>query len=105
MKRLRVYADTSVFGGCFDEEFTKESKLFFADVKAGKFILVVSETIFGELEKAPDNIQKVLTQLPPEAMKVIEFSDEIAYLRDAYLKQGYLNQRVELMQNILPVPP
>jgi hypothetical protein len=24
-KKLRIYVDTSVFGGCFDEEFMKES--------------------------------------------------------------------------------
>lgn len=27
MKRLRVYADTSVLGGCFDEEFAERGDL------------------------------------------------------------------------------
>jgi hypothetical protein len=45
MKLFRVYADTSVFGGCFDEEFAKESNLFFNDIRAGKFILVISTTL------------------------------------------------------------
>lgn len=86
MKRFRVYADTSVFGGCFDDEFTDESKSFFADIKAGKFVLVVSSTTLGELERVPDYVQKVLGELPPENMEIIEFSDEIARLRDAYLE-------------------
>ena len=86
MKRFRVYADTSVFGGCFDDEFSAESKTFFADVKAGKFILVVSATILAELAGAPDYVRKVLAELPPDNVEIIEFTDEIAALRDAYLK-------------------
>jgi len=30
----------------------------------------------------------VLTELPPEGVETIEFCDEIALLRDAYLKAG-----------------
>ncbi|MBA7686372.1 hypothetical protein ES703_94816 [subsurface metagenome] len=86
MKRFRIYADTSVFGGCFDDEFAEESKSFFADIKAGKFLLVISATILGELERAPDYVQRVLAELPPENVEIIEFSDEIAHLRDAYLE-------------------
>ena len=36
MKPLRVYADTSVFGGCFDAEFAAESERFFDLVRAGR---------------------------------------------------------------------
>ena len=43
MKKLRVYRDTSVFGGCFDEEFAAESRALFEEIKQGKFTLVVSE--------------------------------------------------------------
>jgi len=86
MKRFRIYADTSVFGGCFDDEFTEESKSLFADIKAGKFLLVISATTLGELERAPDYVQRVLAELPPENVEIIEFSEEIARLRDAYLE-------------------
>lgn len=89
MKLPRIYADTSVFGGCFDEEFAEESKLLFEDIKAGRFALVISSTILGELDKAPDYVQKVLTELPPEKVEVIDFCDEIALLRDAYLPGWY----------------
>ena len=39
MKVLRVYADTSVFGCCFDEEFEKESRAFFSEVANGRYVL------------------------------------------------------------------
>jgi len=38
---LRVYADTSVFGGCFDKEFDDESRAFFEQVSSGKFVLLI----------------------------------------------------------------
>jgi hypothetical protein len=53
-KPLRVYADTSVFGGCFDSEFTAESVRFFEEVRQGQFILVVSNVTLDELELAPE---------------------------------------------------
>ena len=41
-KPLRVYADTSVFGGCFDDEFKTGSVRFFEEVRQGRFVVVVS---------------------------------------------------------------
>jgi len=32
MRKLRVYADTSVFGGVFDDEFAEASRAFFDQV-------------------------------------------------------------------------
>lgn len=53
-KPLRVYADTSVFGGCFDDEFKAESVRFFDEVRQGQFVVVVSNVTLDELELAPD---------------------------------------------------
>jgi len=88
MKKFRIYADTSVFGGCFDDEFSKESKSFFEDIKSGKFIVVISATTLREINNAPDYVQRILAELPPEMVEVIEYSEEIGNLRDAYLKAG-----------------
>jgi hypothetical protein len=37
----RVYIDTSVIGGYFDEEFSFFTKLFFEKVEQGKFKLIL----------------------------------------------------------------
>ncbi len=92
MKRLRVYADTSVFGGCFDEEFALESRRLFEEIENGKFLLVVSKTTFRELTGAPENVRNVLTQLPKSNVEVVEESSEIDVLRDAYLKAGVVSE-------------
>ncbi len=88
MKRLRIYADTSVFGGCFDEEFAEESSALFDEIRAGKFLLVISLTTVRELSRAPEEVRRVLAELPPECVEVIDDSEEIARLRDSYLAAG-----------------
>ena len=35
---MKIYADTSVFGGVFDQEFSAPSKQFFDEVDTGRFI-------------------------------------------------------------------
>jgi hypothetical protein len=36
MKKLRLYLDTSVFGGVYDDEFKEASTILFDKIKAGK---------------------------------------------------------------------
>jgi len=49
-RAIRVYADTSVFGGARDREFRDLSELFFARVRSGDVTLVISSVVLGELE-------------------------------------------------------
>ena len=49
MFRPRIYVDTSVIGGCFDEEFNEYSLQLFDDFIVGKKIPIISDiSIFGE---------------------------------------------------------
>lgn len=88
MRTLRVYADTSVFGGCFDEEFQEESLAFFREVKEGRFLLVVSLVTLRELRRSPEQVRQLLQELPSRSVEVLEDSPEIAQLRDAYMQAG-----------------
>ena len=90
MRRLRVYADTSVYGGCFDEEFKKASRPFFREVSGGRFGLVVSETVQRELAEAPEEVKQVLAGLDMGNLEFIDSSSELTQLRDAYLQAGIL---------------
>ena len=57
MKPLRIYVDTSVFGGFFDIEFDKETKLLFDKIFKCEFKLVISDLTQNELLKAPENVR------------------------------------------------
>ena len=85
MKKPRIYVDTSVFGGCFDDEFQKESKKLFDEIRGGRFILIASSAILQELSKAPDNIKNLIASVPGEYLETPETTQEVRNLRDAYL--------------------
>ncbi len=53
----RLYFDTSVFGGVYDEEFEKETKQLFEMVKQGEIVCVYSDLTVTELENAPKQVK------------------------------------------------
>ncbi len=91
-KPIRVYADTSVFGGCFDVEFEAASVRFFEEVRLGRIRLVISDTIALELTEAPEHVRRVLADLPPSAVERVFLDEEIEHLRDAYLTHGVVGK-------------
>ena len=60
----RVYIDTSVIGGCIDQEFKEWSIKLFDEFKNGKKIVVISDITLDELELAPKKVQVILKQIP-----------------------------------------
>lgn len=85
MKRPRVYVDTSVIGGCFDEEFAKESRAVMQAAREGRFVLLLSDLLGDELQGAVLEKQAVVADLPADAFEAVVRNDETARLRDAYL--------------------
>jgi hypothetical protein len=83
---LRVYAETSVFGGYFDKEFSEVTRKFFEEIKAGKFILIISVTTLGELDRAPVQVLELVRDLPGERVEMIDLTDEMMALRDSYIR-------------------
>ena len=81
---LRVYADTSVFGGCFDKEFDDESRTFFEQVSSGKIVLLISDLTVRELEHAPLEVREFYSTLA--GYESVVATEECYVLRDAYLK-------------------
>jgi hypothetical protein len=88
-KPLRVYADTSVFGGCFDDEFETESIQFFEEVRQGQIVLVVSNVTLDELELASDGVRGVLAGLPPQQVEIVRTSPESHALRNGCRWAGF----------------
>jgi len=81
---VRVYADTSVYGGVFDEEFAEPSRLFFDEVRAGRFRLVISPLVGDELKDAPERVQALLASVRAGA-EVAEVTEDVVRLQQAYL--------------------
>jgi len=93
MKPLRIYADSSVTGGCGDAEFTIDSQRLVDSARQQQLILLISETTLTELEAAPVDVQNVLKELPLECLEMVALTAEVLALRDAYLHAGVVGPR------------
>ncbi|MBI5968846.1 MAG: hypothetical protein HY882_13460 [Deltaproteobacteria bacterium] len=89
----RVYVDTSVIGGCFDEEFAIWSLKLFDEFRAGSKIGVISDLTRRELEDAPKNVKAVLLSLPEGSTEDVFLSDEAEQLALRYLKNGVVPRK------------
>ena len=93
MHRLRVYVDTSVVGGCLDEEFKKESLALFNMARRDEVIILISDLLTEELARAPVEVQQVLLSLPPECVEEIRRSEESRRLRQAYVEENVVSPK------------
>ena len=95
MKR-RIYADTSVFGGYFDEEFRLASRALFERFKAGEDILVLSELTELELQEAPARVRDLLEALSDTSVESVEFTDSARALAEFYISAGVVGRSTVL---------
>jgi hypothetical protein len=91
--KARVYIDTSVIGGCFDEEFAVWSIKLFDEIRAITKIAVISDLTLRELERAPDNVRDFLSTLPNESVERVFISKESEQLASYYLRQRAVGRR------------
>ena len=91
----RIYTDTSVIGGCLDEEFRVHSRRLLDGFVRGDFTLVLSELTLRELEPAPLAVRDGLAGIPEghiEAVRLTPKADELArcYLAEKILPANML---------------
>lgn len=91
MKVQRVYVDTSVLGGCFDEEFAPWSDGLMKDFRLGNFEAVTSDVVAAEVEPAPEDAQLKYAELKKYGALVVEVTSEVLELADAYEGRGVLS--------------
>ncbi|MEM6642775.1 MAG: PIN domain protein [Bacteroidota bacterium] len=81
----KVYIDTSVVGGYFDEEFEFWTKIFFESVKKHEFQIVISELLTEELKSAPEFIRDFLNKFPSVHKLFVELTEEVETLAQKYI--------------------
>ncbi len=74
--RQRIYIDTSVIGGYFDDEFESASKQLFDRIVNKDFDVYFSEVNETELSLAPKHIQDLKALIPADCYKYLDLNDE-----------------------------
>ncbi len=88
MKKLHVYVDTSVIGGCEDEEFSTVTRQLWSRFRAGECVMVISDLTMQEIEGAPQGVRKHLEDIPAGSQIQVRLSGESKELADAYVAHG-----------------
>ena len=61
--KQRLYIDTSVFGGYFDDEFAEFTIPLFERINKGEFTLLFSTVTQDELKNAPQNVINLVNNI------------------------------------------
>lgn len=88
--RFRIYTDTSVIGGCEDEEFAQHSIRLMESFVRGERTLVLSSLTLQELAAAPVAVRRRLSVVPDAYIETLPLSVEAGELADAYLSADVL---------------
>ncbi|MBN1187237.1 MAG: type II toxin-antitoxin system VapC family toxin [Bacteroidales bacterium] len=90
--KQRIYIDTSVFGGYFDDEFAEHTKPLFKRLKNNEFKLLFSSVTQDELNSAPKRVKDLVIGLKAEWTEFLDVTDEATELASEYIAEGVVGQ-------------
>ena len=90
--KQRVYIDTSVFGGYYDDEFAEHTRPLFNRLKNNEFKLLFSSVTQDELNSAPGKVKELVTGLKAEWTEFLDVTDEATELAAEYIAEGVVGQ-------------
>jgi predicted nucleic acid-binding protein len=93
MMKRRIYADTSVIGGCVDAEFEKASQLLMETFRRSEATLVISSLTLLELASAPAAVQAVLSPVPEADREYVELTEDAVVLANLSIDAGALGAK------------
>jgi predicted nucleic acid-binding protein len=85
--KQKLYIDTSVFGGYFDEEFAVHTIPLFDRIKNGEFALLYSTVTQDELENAPEKVKDLVKSLKAEFTEFLDTTSEAVDLATEYITE------------------
>ncbi len=93
MMKRRIYADTSVIGGCVDAEFEKASQLLMETFRRSEATLVISSLTLLELASAPAAVQAALGRVPEADREYVELTEDAVVLANLYIDAGAIGAK------------
>ncbi|MBN1510225.1 MAG: hypothetical protein JW955_25480 [Sedimentisphaerales bacterium] len=88
MKKLHIYVDTSVIGGCEDEEFAVVTRRLRCKFCTGEYIPVISDLTLQEIQGAPTKVRRHLEEIAGVRQVLVRLGPEAKELADAYVAHG-----------------
>jgi predicted nucleic acid-binding protein len=86
--KQRIYIDTSVFGGYFDQEFARHTVPLFERLNRNEFVILFSAATQDELETAPQKVKELVKGLKTDWTEYLDITDESIELANEYITEG-----------------
>ena len=90
----RIYTDTSVLGGCEDEEFSEHSVRLMETFIRGERVLVLSSLTIQELAAAPASVRRRLASVPEPFIETLPLDVEAEALAEMYVASGVITAKM-----------
>jgi predicted nucleic acid-binding protein len=90
--KQRIYIDTSVFGGYFDDEFSEHTIPLFDRLKNDEFTLLFSTVTQDELENAPEKVKILVKSIKTNNTEFLDTTDEAVELATEYISEKVVGQ-------------
>jgi hypothetical protein len=90
--KQRLYLDTSVFGGYFDEEFSLHTIPLFERIENFEFVGLYSELTIEELEYAPEKVKNLQSKFNSINSEYLVLSDEMVDLARTYISENVVGK-------------
>ena len=85
--KQKIYIDTSVVGGYFDEEFSEATVALFNRLEKGEIVFVISDLLDLELINAPQKVRELLYNYSADKFERVELTEEAVKLADTYVSE------------------
>ena len=83
----KIYIDTSIVGGYFDDEFSSDTQALFKRLENKEIIFMISSVLQQELQKAPGSVRELLDKYNTDSFEYIELTKEAIELADKYIDE------------------
>ena len=83
----RIYIDTSIVGGYFDDEFSGATRALFERLENREVVFVISSVLEQELVKAPPKVRELLDTYDSECFERVLLTKEAIELADCYIAE------------------
>jgi hypothetical protein len=85
--KSRIYIDTSIVGGYFDDEFRIDTIKLFERFENDEIIFVISDLLELELLEAPAHVKDLLLKYPENKFETVILTEEVFILADTYITE------------------
>lgn len=92
---MKLYLDTSIFGGYFETEFQVWTKKLVDEILKGVYTAIITDLTLFELENAPVHVRDLADKIITTNAEFIRVDDACSRLADKYIKEKIVTTKYQ----------